>query len=115
MNSQIKIARTGFFVSLISYGIFWSMDAMRPGFVARSFSVHLFLLGTIVFGVWWAIVVREYRERPWLQRLCATILGFFLAVLTWRLGEGFGAFRFLMVIVALCLPSLFFQLIHDES
>ncbi len=111
--SQIKIARTGFFISLTSYGLFWLMDALRPGFVSRSFSVHLFLLCTIVFGVWWAIIVENYQERAWVQRLVAVILGFFLAVLTLRLGEGLGILRILLVIFAACLPSLFLKLLKE--
>ncbi|MBI4713963.1 hypothetical protein HY771_02150 [Candidatus Uhrbacteria bacterium] len=87
------ISRTGFYVSIVSYAVFWILDAILPGFVARSFSVHIFLLSAIVFGIWWAISVKEYTQRPWLEILCALVLGILLSVLTWIFGEGFDMFR----------------------
>jgi hypothetical protein len=110
---QCQISRTGFYTSIISYAGFWILDALRPGFVARSFSIHIFLLSAIVFGIWWAIVVKEYTERPWFEMLVAIIFGILLSVLAWVFGEGFGMFRFLIVIIAFFTPLLFLRLLRD--
>lgn len=111
MNIE-RIAKTGFFISLFSYVVFWLMDALRPGFVARSFSVHVFLLCAIGFGVWWGVKVQSYTDRPWVQMLTAGGFGFILAVITWRLGSGFDLFRPLMTLVALCVPWVVWLLIR---
>ncbi len=109
-NFQTTISRTGFYVSLISYVVFWVLDILQPGFVARTFSVHIFLLSAIVFGIWWAIVVKEYTERPWFEMLVALVLGILLSVLTWIFGEGLGMFRILVVFLALFVPLLVLRL-----
>ncbi len=108
-----RIAKTGFYVSLISYLLFWLFDSLRPGFVARSFSVHLFLLGAIGFGIWWGFIVKEYSDRPWAQLLVALILGMGLTVITWVFGEGLGAVRLLIAVTALFIPLLFWRLIRE--
>jgi|GEM_PF-782413 len=112
-NFQTTISRTGFYVSLISYIVFWVLDIFQPGFVARTFSVHIFLLSAIVFGIWWAIVVKEYTERPWLEMLFALALGILLSVLTWIFGEGLGMFRLLVVVIAFMTPLLFLRLLRN--
>lgn len=107
-----RIAKTGFYVSLISYVCFWLLDVLRPGFVSRSISVHLFLFATLVFGIWWAVVVKEYTDRPWVQMLCAGAFGIILSVITWTFGEGFGAFRLIVVVTAFFIPLIFWRLIQ---
>ncbi len=109
-----SIAKTGFYVSLISYSVFWLLDVVRPGFVARSFSVHLFLLAALIFGIWWAVMVKEYADRPWVQALLAIVLGFFLSVITWGAGVGFGAFRLVVVVVAFFIPLMVWRLIQKQ-
>lgn len=109
-----SIAKTGFNVSLISYGFFWMMDLLRPGFVSRTFSVHLFLLSAIVFGMWWGMTVKEYTDRPWIQMLTAIILGIFLSVITWNLGESFGALRVIVCAFTLMVPFLFWRLLLEK-
>ncbi len=107
-----SIVKTGFYVSLTSYVIFWLLDAMRPGFVSRSFSVHLFLLAAIMFGVWWGIVVKEYMDRPWVQMCVTGILGIVLAVIVWIFGEQFGLLRLLITLLSLFIPMLFWNLLR---
>jgi hypothetical protein len=106
------IAKTGFYVSLVSYGIFWLFDVVRPGFVSRSFSVHLFLLAALIFGIWWGITVKEYMDRPWAQMPIAIVLGFALSVITWGAGEGFGALRLVVVVITFFIPTLFWRLVQ---
>jgi len=107
------IAKTGFLVSLISYGAFWFLDILRPGFVARSFSVHLFLFGAIVFGIWWGMTMHEYANRPWLQFVMVIILGIALAVLTWTFGEGLHALRVLLAVLSACVPFIVWNLLRS--
>ena len=112
-NMFERIAKTGFYMSLFSYVAFWMMDILRPGFVSRSFSVHLFLLATVIFGIWWGMTVKDYTDRPWLQMLTTVAFGIILSVITWRFGEGFDALRPLMTLVAFFTPLLFWRLVRD--
>jgi hypothetical protein len=105
-NWQEQISRVGFFTSAASYVAFWLADAVRPGFVARYVSVHLFLLAAVAFGAWWALVVRSYRDRPFAQYALAALLGAISASIAWNLGDGFEEYRFLAVIAALAIPAV---------
>lgn len=108
---QEAIAETGFFTSLLSYVLFWTLDVFRPGFVARFFSVHVFLVGLIVFGVWWGAVVEEYTDRPRLQHAVLVLCGLCVGVLTWNLSSAFGSWRIIMSALAFLIPLLFFRLL----
>lgn len=110
-EEQASIARTGFMMSLASYVLFWGLDILRPGFVARFFSVHIFLIGVIVFGVWWGSVVEEYMDRPVLQHMLLFVCGVFAAVLTWNLGSVFGGWRVMISFISLMLPVLVLRLV----
>lgn len=105
-EEQAAIARTGFMMSLVSYILFWGLDVIRPGFVARFFSVHIFLIGVIVFGVWWGSVVQEYIDRPVLQHILLFVCGIFAAVLVWNLGSVFGGWRVIISLIACVFPVL---------
>ncbi len=107
------LARTAFFVSLISYIVFWLADLAVPGFVSRYFSVHLFLLASILFGMLWSHVLREYEERPWVHVCTATCLGAVGAILVWIASEGSGGYRVLMSAIALIAPFVILKLIND--
>lgn len=110
-HEQSAIAQTGFFVSLTSYGLLWLIDLIHPGFVARFFSVHIFLLSTIVFGLWWGSVVEEYADRPRVQQGILLACGVVCAVLTWNLGEMFGGWRVIVSAIALAVPLLVLRLV----
>jgi len=107
------ITRTGFLVAVTSYILFWLLDALQPGFVSRYFSVHIFLLAAIVFGVWWAAVVDQYTQRPWLESLVALSLGIILAVITWNTSDGLDGYRLLLALMGLFTPSIIYVLIKD--
>lgn len=109
---QERIAKVGFFTSAISYVSFWIVDAIRPGFVARYVSVHLFLLASIVFGAWWTMTVRTYRDWPFVQYLGAAIFGIVLATITWNLGAGFESYRLLAVLAALVTPAVVLAMVR---
>jgi hypothetical protein len=111
-QQQASIACTGFFVSLLSYVFFWMVDLVRPGFVARFFSVHIFLLGVIVFGVWWGAVIEEYSDRPRIQQIMAMVFGFLFAIITWNLGSAFGGWRLIVSAVVFFVPLLVLRLIR---
>ena len=108
---QADIPKTGFLVSLISYLSFWLLDALRPGFVARFFSVHLFLLASILFAIWWVRCDVSAVDHPRLHVVVAGVLGIVLSVLMWNVGEGFGGLRILVCLVALIMPLLILRLI----
>ena len=109
---QEQIAQTGFLSCLSSYLIFWSLDLMRPGFVARYFSVHVFLLGVIIFGSWWANVVSEYADHRRVQWFFAGIVGLFLGVITFQRGDIFGIGRTFLSAIAFFVPLLVLRLIR---
>ncbi|OGL95872.1 hypothetical protein A2348_00480 [Candidatus Uhrbacteria bacterium RIFOXYB12_FULL_58_10] len=110
---QERISRVGFFTSAISYAAFWLADIMRPGFVARYLSVHLFLLAAVVFGAWWALCVREYRDWPFPQYVIAALFGLLLAALAWNVGAGFESYRLLAVVAAAMGPALVLSLVRS--
>ncbi len=101
---QERIARTGFFTGAISYVSFWIVDAIRPGFVARYLSVHLFLLAAIAFGAWWTLAARSYRDWPFAQYVVAAAFGIVLATIAWNFGAGFESYRLLAVLAAFVAP-----------
>lgn len=109
---QERIAKVGFFTSAISYVSFWIVDAIRPGFVARYVSVHLFLLAAIVFGAWWTMTVRTYRDWPFAQYAVATAYGIVLAAIAWNFGAGFESYRLLAVLAALVTPATVLSLVR---
>lgn len=99
-------------MSLVSYLLFWMLDLVRPGFVARFFSVHIFLLGVIVFGVWWGTIVKEYADRPRVQQSIAFACGILCAVITWNLGTAFGGWRLIISVIAFAIPVLALRLMR---
>lgn len=107
------IARTGFLTAIISYLAFWLVDVVKPGFVSRYLSVHIFLLAAILFGICWSRTMEEYTERPWLQSLTVVALGFLLAVLTWGVVEDLGIYRLFLVVLAFATPFVVCALIKS--
>ncbi|MDP2631799.1 MAG: hypothetical protein Q8P30_03485 [Candidatus Uhrbacteria bacterium] len=109
-----RIAKTGFYTSLIAYVVFALADYWRPGFVSYVFSVHWFLLVSLVFGVMWTLSYRsadvEDEETGKLRMITATLLrsvvGISLLIIVWREGEVFGDFRIFLALVAFALPWL---------
>ena len=106
------VARTGFFTSLVSYLVFWLMDLVRSGFVSRYFSVHIFLLAALLFGLWWSWVVEEYTERAFIQMVIALVLGIIVAVLTWFASEGLEGYRIFLVLIAALTPNLILSVLR---
>ncbi len=111
---QEAIAKTGFLTCLTSYVIFWLMDVVRPGFVARYFSVHIFLLGVIIFGVWWSRVVEEYTDRPLLQLIVAYSFGFILSVITWNSAKEMGVIRGVLVLISFLIPLFVLKIVKGK-
>ena len=101
------IAKTGFYISLISYLVFLLAEYVKPGFVSNYMSVHWFLLFTIVFAIWWSFVrcknkpLRYRSVTYWLVSVC---LGLLAAVIVWQAGSDLEEFRILSSILALALP-----------
>ncbi|MBI4592261.1 hypothetical protein HY733_02325 [Candidatus Uhrbacteria bacterium] len=112
LNPLEAITRTGFLVSLASYIVFWLSDVMQPGFVSRYFSVHIFLLATVVFGVLWSIVLEEYEQRLLIHVLLAVTFGVVLAVLTWDLAADLDVYRVPVVLLTAVIPAMLYALIR---
>ena len=108
---QNELAKTGFLVSVISYGSFWLLDAIRPGIVARYFSVHIFLLCALIFGAWWVRADESFEDLPRLHVLVATGLGIMFAIFVWIAGEGFESLRILATLVSSMIPLLVLRLV----
>lgn len=89
----LALTRTAFFTSLVSYVGFWLADLVEPGFVSRYFSVHVFLLSSIVFGLLWSHLLEEYEERPLVQLVVSVALGLLAAVFVWQVA---GEYRMLL-------------------
>ncbi len=106
------IAKTGFLVSSASYVLFWASDVLRPGFVARYLSLHVFLLAAVVFGVWWAVVVKTYDDWPMLQYFISVLLGLVCVAFVWRVGEPFADMRVLAAGLSFFVPSIVLVLVR---
>ena len=107
------MTRTGFFVSLCSYIGFWLADVIEPGFVSRYFSVHIFLLASLVFGFLWATVLEEYSSRPLFQMAASLLCGLVLVMLTWGLTEGLDVYRLPVLVLSLMTPTILYLLIRS--
>ena len=107
------ILRTGFLVSLTSYIVFWLADVVQPGFVSRYFSVHIFLLATVVFGILWSMVLEEYVARPLVHVVAAVAFGVLLAVLTWGLARDVDVYRIPLTILTFITPTILYSLIRS--
>jgi len=108
------IAKTGFLTSLIAYATLWGADLLRPGFVARYLSVHVFLLAAIVFGIWWLGMLDGWKDRPVIQWLAAAGFGFIAAVITWKTGEGLAEYRILVAGLSAVAPALVLNLMRYD-
>lgn len=100
------IIQTAFYVSLLSYGAFVLADYVRPGFVSYVFSVHLFLIPIIAFGVWLA-AMNDAEHASGSRVLGITVKVVFslvLFVLFWREGDVFGDLRLVVVACGFALP-----------
>ncbi len=113
-NAQEQIAKTLFLTSVTSYGVFWICDVLRPGFVARYLSLHVFLLLAVVSGVWWAACVRTYQDWPLLQYVIAGVLGLVTMYFVWVVGEPFGDVRVLAAGLAFFVPIISLSLVRTS-
>lgn len=109
------LARTIFLTSISSFLVFLIADLLRPGFVSNYFSVHWILLVVVGSGLWWALGERHGENRPVFQILVAFCLGMALATVAWRIGEGFGEYVFLVVVVAFLTPQFILQLLRSSA
>lgn len=106
------LARTVFLTSLVSFVVFLFLDLLRPGFVAKTFSVHWFLLAAIVSGVWWAFVVKEKKEKKKLQLLVALFFGLIGLFVVWQFRADLSDFLVLVLPLAFLTPFLVIYLLR---
>jgi hypothetical protein len=107
-----SIAQTGFLMSLTSYVFFWLLDLVRPGFVARFFSVHIFLLGMIVFGIWWSHTIETYTDRIRLQYILSLVFGIVFLVIVWKTGVWLDFMRPMVAFIAFFVPLIVLRLVR---
>lgn len=100
-----RIARSGFLVTISTYGLLLLSDIIRPGFVSRYMSVHLLLIPAIIFGIWWSRYGEEYKEKLWIHYLLTLIFTIILSVITWRITRGSDQ-RALLTILSTITPIL---------
>ncbi len=110
-----RLVRTLFFTSLVSYIVFWILDALRPGFVSRYLSVHLFLLVGIFSGALWGSKVDYFKERPWFSYILCGFFSFLAGILCWVVGEDVGMLRVWFVLFGFLTPWIFYLLIRRVS
>tara|TARA_Y100000031_G_C8113545_1_gene334692 strand:+ start:152 stop:487 length:336 start_codon:yes stop_codon:yes gene_type:complete len=108
------IARTGFYVSTISYLVFLLADLIKPGFVSNYMSVHWFLLAAIVFAIWWGSRLESVRQRVSVQYAVSVLFGLIAAILVWKAGVDLEEFRILTVILAFALPSIILGVLRSD-
>ena len=105
-NNQAILAKTGFFVSLFSYCVFWGAEILRPGMISRYFSVHIFVITAIVFGLWWALCGAEKSAHSWRSWGVVFVSCVCASLVAWFFGDGFGGYRVLACVGAFFLPFL---------
>lgn len=110
-KQKSTIAQTGFYTSLVSYIFFWMLDLLHPGFVARFFSVHIFLIGVIGFGVWWGSCVQEYTDHPRAQYAISIFCGVLFVIMTWNLTKEFDTSRVVISAIAFVVPIFILRLL----
>lgn len=103
----------GFLVNLTSYVVFWLVDVAEPGFVSRYFSVHIFLLAGIVFGIAWSSVLETYEQRPLMHLLFVIVFGVVLSVITWNFVADLGVYRVPLVFISAACPAILYSLIRS--
>lgn len=107
------IAKTGFLVSVTSYLLFWGADLIEPGFVSRYFSVHLFLLTAVGFGIAWGALMKEYSDRMLSQIAVSILAGMILAILLWYATEDLGTYRILVSGIGVITPTLLWSFLRN--
>ena len=100
-------------MSLVSYVIFWLADVAQPGFISRYFSVHVFLLASVVFGLLWASVLERVRVKADVPGGRGAFCGLVLAVLTWGLAQDLGVYRVPLSLVSFFTPTILYTLIRQ--
>lgn len=117
----VPAIKTGFYVSILSYAFFAFADYLRPGFVSNIFSVHLFLLAGLVFGILWMVVDEEDVQQSSdamlfiLKNFVHLLLGATLAFILWKEGGAFGDFRILISLLGFLLPWTLSLLLKPKS
>lgn len=114
-SASETLSRTIFLTSLISFIVFLGLDLLRPGFVSNTFSVHWFLLVAIISGVWWAVVVKEQKEKKKLQFLFSAVLGLAGAFIVWQFRPDLGDYLVLVLPLALVTPFLVRYLLQKPT
>lgn len=110
------VIKTAFFVSLYSYGIFLLADYVRPGFVSYVFSVHLFLIPILVFGIWLAFLGDEESELSKGAKVFSRIIfSLILFVVIWREGSVFGDLRLVVAAVGFIVPWVVGSLASESA
>lgn len=100
-----RLTRTAFYTALIGYLLFALLEYAVPGFVSFNFSVHLFGLFVLLFGVAWAGLANR-AESSTIGTVLAGFTGVVMAVVVWQEGEAYGDFRPLLALGVLFLPWL---------
>lgn len=111
-SASETLARTIFLTSLVSFVVFLFLDLLRAGFVSNTFSVHWFLLAAIISGIWWSCVIKEIKERKWLQNLSVFLLGLAEIYLAWGFRAALGDFLVLVLPLAFLTPFLVLYLLR---
>lgn len=117
INHQI-IAKTGFYTSLVSYGVFWMAEWVRPGFVSFVFSLHVWLIPIFIFGMWWAYIWEGEKTRcvkSFVQKGTLVLLGIFLFIISWKVGEVLEGGRIFISLLVLVGPVIVFELLSEEQ
>ena len=106
---------TGFVTSVVAYAVLLVAEAVRPGFVSRFLSVHLFLLAALAFAAWELAVTKRYGEWAVLHYFAAILAAPACAYLVWSLGAGFGEFRLVAALFAAFVPITILSLTRTSS
>ncbi len=108
------IVKVGFYTSLTSYIVFWLADSVRPGFVSFHFSVHIFLIFIILFGILWSHFSGMINGKK-INLILPFISGSIFFIVTWRVLDDFDELQAIISILALMTPMLFISLLNEDG
>jgi hypothetical protein len=108
------VLRTVFLTSLISFLVFLTLDLLRPGFVSRTISVHVFLAVAVVSGFFWSHLVKRVEEGKWPVSLFALIFGLAGIFVSWNFRADLSDYLVVVLPLAAIVPFLVIYLLHEK-
>lgn len=104
---------TAFAILSLLFLVLSYLEWQVPGFVSTVFPISIVFVLALGCGVATLVVGRKPRPRDRRVEMVAAGCGLLFAVLVFRAGDVFGAYRIVIALVTLVLPSLLLKVLSD--